>query len=270
MVTESSQNTLPTPRYYLVDGFHRVEAAKQAGITELPFIEKSGTYREALLFSLSVNATHGLRRSNADKRKVVTTLLQDSEWSQWSDRVIAKQCKVSHTFVAKLRNQVSDNSLSTVNVASCNSLYNQDDSTVNVASSSNENNKNNARSYIKDGVKGDMMVGNIGKGKSNQSPQSFNEEAINEFALPESCELKPDSFTDNEDEPVNPTKPTKGKQKITNPLSIGDRVKVKDNHYFGGLEGVVTQIPSPHSLVVAFDNGEKPRYGYCWRKQSLW
>ncbi len=106
---------LPTARYYLVDGFHRVEAAKQAGITELPFIEKSGTYREALLFSLSVNSTHGLRRSNADKRKAVMTLLQDSEWSQWSDRVIAKQCKVSHTFVAKLRNQVSDNSHSTVN-----------------------------------------------------------------------------------------------------------------------------------------------------------
>ncbi len=69
----------------MVDGFHRVEAAKQAGITELPFIEKSGTYREALLFSLTVNATHGLRRSNADKRKAVMTLLEDSEWSQWSN-----------------------------------------------------------------------------------------------------------------------------------------------------------------------------------------
>ena len=89
-----ARSPLPVPRYYLVDGFHRVAAAKQAGIEELPFTEKSGTYREALLFSLSVNATHGLRRSNADKRKAVMTLLEDSEWSQWSDRAIARQCGV--------------------------------------------------------------------------------------------------------------------------------------------------------------------------------
>ncbi len=57
------------------------------------------------MFSLGVNSTHGLRRSNTDKRKAVMTLLQDSEWSQWSDRVIAKQCQVSPTFVAKVRNQ---------------------------------------------------------------------------------------------------------------------------------------------------------------------
>jgi hypothetical protein len=78
-----------TARYYLVDGFHRVAAAQQAGMTELPFTEKSGTYREALLFSLSVNATHGLRRSNADKRKAVMTLLNDEEWSMWSNVAIA-------------------------------------------------------------------------------------------------------------------------------------------------------------------------------------
>jgi hypothetical protein len=30
--------------------------------------------------------------------------LDDAEWSTWSDREIAKQCDVSHTFVANLRN----------------------------------------------------------------------------------------------------------------------------------------------------------------------
>ena len=78
-------------KLYLVDRFHLVAAAKQVGIDQLPFTEKSGTYREALLFSLSVNATHGLRRSNSDKRKAVMTLLNDSEWSQWSDREIARK-----------------------------------------------------------------------------------------------------------------------------------------------------------------------------------
>jgi hypothetical protein len=114
LVTEHSQSTLPTPRYYLVDGFHRVEAAKQAGITELPFIEKSGTYREALLFSLGVNSIHGLRRSNEDKRKAVFTLLNDEEWSQWSNRVIAKQCSVSEFLVRQLRKE-PDSNLSAIN-----------------------------------------------------------------------------------------------------------------------------------------------------------
>jgi len=35
-----------------------------------------------MLFTISVNADHGLPRSNADKRKAVMTLLQDPEWSQ--------------------------------------------------------------------------------------------------------------------------------------------------------------------------------------------
>ncbi|BAQ63902.1 ParB/RepB/Spo0J family partition protein [Geminocystis sp. NIES-3709] len=88
---------------YLVDGFHRVEASKLAKIEELPFIEKSGSYRDAMLFTISVNADHGLHRSNADKRKAVMTLLQDPEWSQLSTRELAKLAKVSHQLVHKIR-----------------------------------------------------------------------------------------------------------------------------------------------------------------------
>ncbi len=78
-------------KMYLVDGFHRVEGAKIAGLKELSFVEKSGSYREAVLFSVSVNSSHGLRRSNEDKRKAVITLLTDPEWSQWSNRAIAQR-----------------------------------------------------------------------------------------------------------------------------------------------------------------------------------
>lgn len=42
----------------------------------------------------------------ADKRKVVKTLLKDEEWSQWSDREIARQCKVSTPTVAKDRKSI--------------------------------------------------------------------------------------------------------------------------------------------------------------------
>ena len=35
---------------------------------------------------------HGLRRSNADKRRAVLTLLNNEEWAKWSAREIAKAC----------------------------------------------------------------------------------------------------------------------------------------------------------------------------------
>ena len=38
-----------------------------------------GTQRDAILWSISANATHGLRRTNEDKRRAVTRLLQDPE-----------------------------------------------------------------------------------------------------------------------------------------------------------------------------------------------
>ncbi|AFZ44358.1 protein of unknown function DUF1643 [Halothece sp. PCC 7418] len=47
-----------------------------------------------------------------DKRKAVVTLLQDEEWSQWSDRAIARQCQVSHHTVAKIHRELTkDNSI---------------------------------------------------------------------------------------------------------------------------------------------------------------
>ena len=97
--------------YWLADGFHRVYAARKAGVTALSAEVRQGRQREAILYSVGVNATHGLRRTNADKRRAVMTLLEDKEWSAWSDREIARQCKVSHTFAGNLRDELSVNSL---------------------------------------------------------------------------------------------------------------------------------------------------------------
>jgi hypothetical protein len=66
---------------------------------------RSGGYREALLFACGANTTHGLRLTRADKQKAVLTLFGDEEWSQWSDRKIAKHCNVSHTFVSTVRRE---------------------------------------------------------------------------------------------------------------------------------------------------------------------
>jgi len=93
--------------YWLADGFHRYWAAKRANV-ELSINVIHGSNRDAVLHSVGANAKHGLRRSNQDKRKAVTTLLLDQEWCQWSDRAIAKQCQVSHYTVAKIRRELAE------------------------------------------------------------------------------------------------------------------------------------------------------------------
>jgi transposase len=92
---------------YLADGFHRYFANQRLGNTEVEAIVMDGTLREALLHSFSANAIHGARRSNMDKRKIVMAMLDDFEWGEWSDRAISKHCGVSHTMVAKFREEGS-------------------------------------------------------------------------------------------------------------------------------------------------------------------
>ena len=95
---------------WLADGFHRVRAYDAAGCSEVPVDVRQGTVRDAVLFSVGANATHGLRRSNADKRRAVEVLLRDEQWRTWSDREIARVCGVGHPLVADARRQLEDSS----------------------------------------------------------------------------------------------------------------------------------------------------------------
>ena len=92
--------------YYLADGFHRYLATKSAGAPGIDANVTNGTLRDAILYSLSANNDHGLRRTNADKRKAVVTMLEDFEWQDWSDREIAKFCKVGHPLVGQIRKEL--------------------------------------------------------------------------------------------------------------------------------------------------------------------
>lgn len=89
--------------YWLADGFQRVAAHELAGLAEINAQVVQGTRRDAVLKSCGANATHGLPRTNADKRRAVCVLLSDHEWSTWSDNKIATSCGVSQPFVAKVR-----------------------------------------------------------------------------------------------------------------------------------------------------------------------
>jgi len=91
--------------YWLADGFHRFFAHKNIGALDVQAEVHQGTKRDAILHSVGANASHGLRRTNDDKRKAAMTLLEDSEWGKWSDREIARVCGVSNDFVSRLRKE---------------------------------------------------------------------------------------------------------------------------------------------------------------------
>jgi hypothetical protein len=90
---------------WLGDGFHRVKAAFLAGKKNIKAEVRPGGLREAQLFAIGANATHGVRRSNADKRMAVSLLLDDPEWGAWSNREIASTAGVSHQFVNVMRSE---------------------------------------------------------------------------------------------------------------------------------------------------------------------
>jgi len=93
--------------YYLADGFHRVHAHIKLNKASIKCEVITGTLRHAIDLSGMANKTHGLNRSHATKRKQVLIYLEDFEWSELSDRAIAKKVGVSHPFVANLRTELS-------------------------------------------------------------------------------------------------------------------------------------------------------------------
>jgi hypothetical protein len=91
--------------FWLADGFHRYHAAIEAKWETIQCEVHKGELRDAILHSCGVNAVHGLRRSHKDKRRVVRRMLDNEEWSHWTDSEIARRCKVGHDLVARLRAQ---------------------------------------------------------------------------------------------------------------------------------------------------------------------
>jgi hypothetical protein len=96
--------------YWLADGFHRVAAWQHAGNAlmgaKIPAEVRSGTRRDAILHAAGANANHGLRRTNADKRRAVKVMLRDEEWAKWSDAEIARRCAVDPKTVGNLRREL--------------------------------------------------------------------------------------------------------------------------------------------------------------------
>ena len=100
---------LPPPSVWLVagapqvvDGYHRVTAALVAGVKLLRVeIAGEGSADDAAWFACSVNQGHGIRRTNADKRRSVMRALALRPHE--SDRAIGAWCGVHNETVKAAR-----------------------------------------------------------------------------------------------------------------------------------------------------------------------
>ena len=96
--------------YWLADGFHRVHATLKTSFREIEAQVYSGSQRDAILYSVGANASHGQRRTNEDKRRAVLTMLTNDlvrldpkTGEPWSNREIARRCAVDEGTVRKHR-----------------------------------------------------------------------------------------------------------------------------------------------------------------------
>lgn len=94
--------------YWLADGFHRLSAVVQNGATEIPADVRQGTLQDAQWHSYSVNQSHGLRRTNDDKRRAVEAALQHEYARRYSNVQIARHCGVSEITIRRYRESIFD------------------------------------------------------------------------------------------------------------------------------------------------------------------
>jgi hypothetical protein len=97
--------------YWLADGFHRIRAYMMAVPGEA--IECNvfqGTQQDAQWHSYSVNRTHGLRRTNADKLRALKAALNHSEAADKSNVEIAEHCGVDEKTVRRHRSKLTSTS----------------------------------------------------------------------------------------------------------------------------------------------------------------
>ena len=90
--------------YLLADCFHRLEAWRRLGCKKCKSEVKDGTRLDALKYALKANIDHGLRRTNADKKRAVTVAYENRHelglGEVPSANSIAELIGVNHTFVS--------------------------------------------------------------------------------------------------------------------------------------------------------------------------
>jgi len=89
--------------YYLTDGWQRCSACLKAERPKVFATIESGDLELVLMRACAANATHGVRRSDDDKRNAVRMALK--QWPKKPGSEIAEICKVSPGLVSKIRKE---------------------------------------------------------------------------------------------------------------------------------------------------------------------
>ena len=94
-------------RYILADGFHRLQSHMSFRPNEpIQCCVHFGTLEDAQWFAITANKTHGLRRTNEDKRKAVKMALLHPKGIDASNNSIAEQVGVSLDLVNRIRHDL--------------------------------------------------------------------------------------------------------------------------------------------------------------------
>jgi len=91
-------------KYYLADGWHRLKAHEATGRDKIEVKIHDGTQRDAKLYAIGSNASHGRQRTLIDKERAILMLLDDPEWSKLSDSELCRKAKIpTQGFVNQVR-----------------------------------------------------------------------------------------------------------------------------------------------------------------------
>ena len=94
--------------FVLVDGQHRLSAAELIKKKSFLCKVRRGDRAAALRFALGANSAHGLRRTNADKRKCVLLAMNEPDYAKLSNRKLAELCNVSRMLVKEIKDEIAE------------------------------------------------------------------------------------------------------------------------------------------------------------------
>lgn len=78
------------------------DGRRHPGVASIPDRRRGTKVR----YCAHVTGSHRADDEHEDKRRAVMKLLNDPEWSQWSDREIARRCAVNNATISRMRPQV--------------------------------------------------------------------------------------------------------------------------------------------------------------------
>lgn len=90
----------------LIDGAHRLQAAKSKGATTIRARFFDGTEPEAFVLAVRANITHGLPLSTTDRKAASLRIMR--MYPLWSDRKVAEVTGLDHKTVGAVRRQSGD------------------------------------------------------------------------------------------------------------------------------------------------------------------